>query len=37
MPGPAQLLVSQGDGYPWRELRTSADRLGEVDQRAQAF
>ncbi len=37
MPGPAQLLDSQGDGYPWRDLPTSADRLGKVDVRAQAF
>ena len=37
MPGPVQLLVSQGDGYPWYDLPTSAYRLGKVDHRAQAF
>ncbi len=29
MPGPAQVLVSPGDGYPWRDLPTSVSlRIG---------
>ena len=37
MPGPVQLLVSQGDGYPWYDLSTSAERLDQVDGHAHSF